>query len=177
MDSADPPTSPVCYSDVVVEDSEDPPTSPVGYSDVELEQSQPRTSVLTAVAEKGPDRLWPPDRLLRNDDRSQVSGRSNTQPEVGNFGLFLVSYGMRRNTLADPQRTTVMDQQLLKNPCGVLVVIEANDRLEKMLNASTAVAGDQGKGFARRGQLCETHWLLMPRSCPCNTLLTREAHP
>jgi len=161
----------------VVKDSEDPPTSPVCRSDVELEQSQPRTSVLTAVAEKGPDRLWPPDRLLRNDDRSQVSGRSNTQPEVGNFGLFLVSYGMRRNTLADPQRTTVMDQQLLKNPCGVLVVIEANDRLEKMLNASTAVAGDQGKGFARRGQLCETHWLLKPRSCPCNTLLTREAHP
>ena len=45
-----------------------------------------------------------------------------------------------------------MDQHFLKNPCGVLVVIEATDGLEQKLKASTPVADIVRHGLCRRPQ-------------------------
>jgi len=62
----------------------------------------------------------------------------------------MCNWGMRSKSLAASQRTMVMDQQLLKNPCSVLVVLEANAGLANLLNASTSVESTQCSGLGSR---------------------------
>jgi len=144
----------------------------------ELEQRQSRTGVFTAVAERSTDSRRPPVRRLQNVDRSADWGQRNSQPEVGNFGLFFCNWGLRSRAPAARRRSRVMDQQLLSNPCSVLVVLEANAGLATMLESSGSVEGTGSPGMAGRPQfeyivlrgLEESSILIAARADNCNSL-------
>ena len=89
----------------------------------------------TAVAARRQERVAPKARVQGVPDRSRGPAKHNSEPEVGNFGLFFGNWGLR-GTLGDRTqrlRREAMDRQILKNPAQVVVVVEASKELEALL--------------------------------------------
>jgi len=80
-------------------------------------------------------RLAPREPLQTNRERNP-SSKYNSEPEVGNFGLFSGNWGLRGTVGgkdAQRLRREIQDRQILRNPGQVVVVVEASRQLEELL--------------------------------------------
>jgi hypothetical protein len=81
------------------------------------------------------------------------SSKYNSEPEVGNFGLFLGNWGLRGTVggqAAQKLRREVQDRQILKSPAQVLVVLEASRQVEDLLKQPPVQGNLDQEGLQRR---------------------------
>ncbi len=91
-------------------------------------------------------RLAPKAPVQGNPERNR-SAKNNSEPEVGNFGLFFGNWGVRGTVSgrsAQRLRRETQDRQILKSPGQVVVVVEASRELEGLLRLPS-VEGDPGQ--------------------------------
>ena len=112
-----------------------------GDTVVESSDAESKNKHPTAVAARRQARAMP--EVPVQGDITRQHGTRNSDPEVGNFSLFLGNWG-ERGTLGDREqarRTEAMDLQISKNPANVIVLLESTVAQVQLLQAA-AVAGD-----------------------------------
>ena len=88
-----------------------------------------------AVAAQEREQRRAPKALHRNGERGH-SAKHNSEPEVGNFGLFCGNWGTRATVAGKEEqqrRRAIQDRQILKSCGQVVVVAEASKELEQLL--------------------------------------------
>ena len=87
--------------------------------------------------------------------------RQNSDPEVGNFALFFGNWGMRGTlggTAKQKAQTAASDLQILKSPGQVIVLVEALQGIEKLLQEPPQEGDPDGQGLA--GRKTYEHWVI-----------------
>jgi len=127
-------------------------------------------------------RAQPTEPIQENRSRGK-SSKYNEEWEVGNFGVYFGNWGERASIASQKEqqrRREVHDRQILKNPCPVLVMCEANPQCEELLTQA-AVAGDPdgstklqrrptAKYMVVRGKEPKTSLLIAARTDTCEYL-------
>ena len=107
----------------------------------------------SAVAASTRHRHRAPKELVQGVPEPCRPSKFNSEPEVGNFGLFFGNWGTRGTNAGKPaqkKRRDNQDKQILKSPAQVVIIAEASAELEELLT-ETAVAGNPEKeGVASR---------------------------
>ena len=115
-----------------------------------------------AVAEMSRQLRVAPQASVEGHPERGPSSRFNSEPEVGNFGLFFGNWGLR-GTLGGAsvqrRRTTIEDRQILKNPGQVLILAEATRHVEELLRQPAVAAESPGEG-GLQGRSTHEHWVL-----------------
>ena len=114
----------------------------------------------TAVAALKRQQRRAPKAPVHGNPALHRSAKRNSEPEVGNFGLFFGNWGMRGTvggTGAQRLRREIQDRQILKSPGQVVIVAEATGQLEESLRQPLVEGSpDQGglQGEKHKRTLC-----------------------
>ena len=133
-------------------------TSIAGDSVVDSSDAEGKDKTPTAVAARRQARAAPSQ--LRVGSVSGEHAIRNSEPEVGNFGIYLGNWGARGSVKEGEQarRRKNMDRQLVKNPGQLVILLESTPAQVDLLEA-TAVAGEEdGEGLDARPT--HEHWVI-----------------
>ena len=116
----------------------------------------------TAVADSRRQQRLAPKTPVQGSPTHGHSSKHNSEPEVGNFGLFFGNWGLRGtvggNDAAKLRRDT-QDRQILKSPGQVVVVVEASRELEELLRLPAVAAEDSAQG-GLQGRSTHEHFVV-----------------
>ena len=151
--------------------SAEPRAAAAGANDyLDGTDSEPETDTLSIPGDSASEAGEPADARTQRRERRLApqpiveqrrergpSSRNNKEPEVGNFGIFFGNWGQRATlggAEAQRKRTETSDRQILHCPCQVLVMAEANQDIEELLQQPPAPgrtevnSGDEGAAAA-----------------------------
>jgi hypothetical protein len=114
------------------------------------EDGQP-SAARTAVAGR-PKRDPTPAMTFAGDQTQRRHATSNSEPEVGNFGLFFGSWGQRAVIATGRRREVqlVHDRQIEKCPAQVVCLAEASREVEQILTDDQAPGDAEATGLDTR---------------------------
>ena len=104
------------------------------------------------VASLHDQRLAPREPMQGIRSRGR-SCKYNSEPEVGNFGLFFGNWGMRgTNSSQEVRRARQIrhDRQIKKSPAHILVLVEASAAVEDLLRRPPEQGNPNAQGLDRR---------------------------
>jgi hypothetical protein len=114
------------------------------------EDGQP-TAARTAVAGR-PKRDPTPAMTFAGDQMQRRHATSNSEPEVGNFGLFFGNWGQRAVIATGRRREVqlVQDRQIERCPAQVVCLAEASREVEQILTDDQAPGDAEATGLDTR---------------------------
>ena len=134
-------------------------TSVAGDSVVDSSDAEGNDETPTAAAARRQKRAAPKEQALGGSIQRE-HGIINSEPEVGNIGIYLGNWGQRGVVKEGQQavRRRTMDKQLVKNPGHLVLLLESTPAQEQLLKM-TAVAGeDDAEGLNARPT--HEHWVI-----------------
>ena len=134
-------------------------TSVAGDSVVDSSDAEGKDKTPTAAAARRQKKAAPKQQALGGSTQRE-HGIKNSEPEVGNIGIYFGNWGKRGVVKEGQQalRRKTMDKQLVKNPGHLVLLLESTPAQEELLKM-TAVAGeDDAEGLDARPT--HEHWVI-----------------